>query len=231
MLFLIPTVLAENTAEQVLNPQILHILAETKHFLVENVRTTRRTIAGLKLGIVIDDLTFYELTKDTPEAETKANLLKIKDLNVNAGVISEAGCPGIADPGAVAVGIAHEIGMKVVPLVGPNSIVMALMASGLNGQSFAFTGYLPIDKTLKTKAIKALEQEAKRKNQTQIFMETPYRNNQLFDDLLAICLPDTLLCVAADITGAEEFIQTYSIKNWKQHKPELHKKPCIFLLL
>jgi 16S rRNA (cytidine1402-2'-O)-methyltransferase len=146
-------------------------------------------------------------------------------------VLSEAGCPGIADPGAVAAKIAHTLGFRIIPLVGPNSIILALMASGFNGQSFAFLGYLPIDKALKIKEIHKIEQEAKRRNQTQIFMETPFRNNQLFEDIVANCQPETRLCVAANITAEDEFIKTDSIKNWKKNKPELHKKPCIFLLL
>ena len=174
-LFLIPTILAPDTQETVLPPQIKEIVSELNVFFVEELRTARRFISSLKLNKVIDDITFYELNKDTPPDQTLAQL---KKLNTDAGIISEAGCPGIADPGAVAVGFAHQLGHKVVPLVGPSSILMALMASGFNGQSFTFNGYLPIDKQQRIKSLQALEQTAKKKQQTQIFMETPFRNNQ-----------------------------------------------------
>ncbi|RZK03484.1 MAG: SAM-dependent methyltransferase, partial [Flavobacterium sp.] len=146
-------------------------------------------------------------------------------------IISEAGCPGVADPGAVAVGFAHQLGYKVRPLVGPSSILLALMASGFNGQSFTFHGYLPIEKASKIKAIKNLELTAKNKNQTQIFMETPFRNNQLLDDTLQNLHPEVLLCIAANITAEDEFIKTLPVREWKKQKPDLHKKPTIFLLL
>ncbi len=230
-LYLIPTTLAANTSKTVLPPQVIETIQKTKVFFVENVRTTRRFISELRLGIEIDSLTFFELTKDTPVADTKSQLLQLQAQKIDAGIISEAGCPGIADPGAVAANIAHTLGFRVVPLVGPNSIMMALMASGFNGQSFTFLGYLPIDKAPKIKEIQRIEQEAKRKRQTQIFMETPFRNNHMFDDIVANCQPETMLCVAANITAVDEFIKTDSIKNWKKNKPELHKIPCIFLIL
>ena len=183
--------------------------------------------SSLKLGIKIDDLTFIELHKNTPLEQTYH---QIKDLKKDAGIISEAGCPGIADPGSVAVKLAHEFGFRVAPLVGPSSIFLALMASGFNGQSFAFHGYLPIDRPQRIRAIKQLEQDMTKKNQTQIFMETPYRNNQVLEDILQQCSPETKLCIAANVTAADEFIQTHPIKYWRSHKPELHKIPCIFVL-
>ncbi len=192
-LFLIPTILAPDTQETVLPPQIKEIVSELNVFFVEELRTARRFISSLKLNKIIDDITFYELNKDTPPDQTLAQL---KKLNTDAGIISEAGCPGIADPGAVAVGFAHQLGHKVVPLVGPNSILMALMASGFNGQSFTFNGYLPIDKQQRIKSLQALEQTAKKKQQTQIFMETPFRNNQLLEDVLQNLNSETLLCFA-----------------------------------
>ncbi len=228
ILFLIPTILAPDTQDAVLPPQVKAVMSELNVFFVEELRTARRFISSLKLGKVIDDLTFYELNKDTPHSETLAQL---KNLTTDAGIISEAGCPGIADPGAVAVGFAHRLGHKVVPLVGPSSILMALMASGLNGQSFTFNGYLPIDKALKIKALQALEQTAKKKQQTQIFMETPFRNNQLLDDVLQTLNPETLLCIACNVTAKDEFIKTLPVKDWQKSKPDLHKKPTIFLLL
>lgn len=224
-LFLIPTVLAENTSENVLSPQIKDVIANTDFFFVEEIRTARRFISSLKLGKVIDQITFVELTKDTDPSETKQQL---KNLNQNAGIISEAGCPGIADPGAVAVRFAHELGINVVPLVGPSSILLALMASGMSGQSFAFHGYLPIDKTERKKAIQHLELQAR--NQTQIFMETPFRNNQLMDAILESCQPGTSLCVACNLTAPDEFVKTFSIKQWRNNKPDLHKRPTIFII-
>jgi 16S rRNA (cytidine1402-2'-O)-methyltransferase len=227
-LFLIPTILAPDTQETVLPPQIKEVVNELNIFFVEELRTARRFISSLKLNKVIDDITFYELNKDTPPDQTLAQLKKLK---TDAGIISEAGCPGIADPGAVAVGFAHQLGHKVVPLVGPSSILMALMASGFNGQSFTFNGYLPIDKQLRIKALQALEQTAKKKQQTQIFMETPFRNNQLLEDVLQNLNPETLLCIACNLTAEDEFIKTLRIKDWQKSKPDLHKKPTIFLLL
>ena len=227
-LFLIPTILAPDTQEMVLPPQIKAVVSELNVFFVEELRTARRFISSLKLNKVIDEITFYELNKDTPPDQTLAQL---KKLNTDAGIISEAGCPGIADPGAVAVGFAHQLGHKVVPLVGPSSILMALMSSGFNGQSFVFHGYLPIDKVLKIKALQNLEQTAKQKHQTQIFMETPFRNNQLLEDILQTLNAETLLCIACNVTAEDEFIKTLPIKIWRKSTPDLHKKPTIFLLL
>jgi 16S rRNA (cytidine1402-2'-O)-methyltransferase len=227
-IFLIPTVLAPETQDQVLSPQIVEVVKHLNTFFVEDLRTARRFISSLKLGKIIDELTFFELNKDTPQEQTLSQLKKLKG---DAGIISEAGCPGIADPGAVAVGFAHQLGYKVRPLVGPSSILLALMASGFNGQSFTFHGYLPIEKAAKVKALKSLEQTAKSKNQTQIFMETPYRNNSLLEDVLQNLNPETLLCIAANITAEDELIRTLPVKEWKKQKPDLHKKPAIFLLL
>lgn len=227
-LFLIPTILAPETQENVLPLQIKEVIGELNVFFVEELRTARRFISSLKLNKVIDDITFYELNKDTPPEQTLSQLKKLK---TDAGIISEAGCPGIADPGAIAVGFAHQLGLKVVPLVGPSSILMALMASGFNGQSFTFNGYLPIDKQLRIKSLQSLEQLAKKKQQTQIFMETPFRNNQLFEDVLQNLNPETMLCVACNVTAEDEFIKTLPIKEWRKSKPDLHKKPTIFLLL
>jgi 16S rRNA (cytidine1402-2'-O)-methyltransferase len=227
-LFLIPTILAPDTQEKVLPPQIKAVVSELDIFFVEELRTARRFISSLKLNKVIDEITFYELNKDTPHDQTLAQLKKLK---TDAGIISEAGCPGVADPGAVAVGFAHQLGHTVVPLVGPSSILMALMASGFNGQSFTFNGYLPIDKQLRIKSLKDLEQIAKKKKQTQIFMETPFRNNQLLEDVLQNLNSETLLCIACNVTADDEFIKTLRVKDWQKSKPDLHKKPTIFLLL
>lgn len=227
-LYLIPTFLAPDTASQVLSPQVREVIAATDHFFVENIRTARRFISELKLGKVIDHLHFYELNKDTSEAEVISYFEQIPD-NQDIGVISEAGCPGVADPGALAVKIAHRFGWKVVPLVGPSSILLALMASGMSGQSFVFHGYLPIEKSAKIQKIKQLEQNAQ-KGQTQLFMETPYRNNQLLADLLANCRNDTVLCIAANLTASDELVKTQTILQWKASAPDLHKKPTIFII-
>jgi 16S rRNA (cytidine1402-2'-O)-methyltransferase len=226
-LYLIPTILAEETQHNVLSPQIKEVVGELNVFFVENVRTARRFVSSLKLGKVIDDLTFIELHKDTPESVTAQEL---KKLTQNAGVISEAGSPGVADPGAVAVHLAHQMGIRVIPLVGPSSILLALMSSGMSGQSFAFHGYLPIDKALRKKTVQSLEREARQRQQTQIFMETPFRNNQLMEAVLEACAPDTLLCIACNVTAPDEFIKTMSVKNWKSNLPDLHKKPTIFII-
>lgn len=231
VLYLIPTVLAENTADQVLAPQIREVIGQTKMFFVENVRTARRAISSLKTGVVIDELTFYDLHKDTPETDTRQQLQRLHQQNQDAGILSEAGCPGVADPGAVAVRLAHQSGWQVRPLVGPSSILLALMASGMSGQSFAFHGYLLIDKPARLQQIRQLEQDARKRQQTQIFMETPYRNNPLLADLLAVCHPDTRLCVACNLTAPDELVRTLSIREWKAQTPDLHKKPSLFLIL
>ncbi|WP_342087251.1 SAM-dependent methyltransferase [Dyadobacter sp. OTU695] len=226
-LYLIPTILAEGTQNDVLSPQIKDAVQHLDVFFVENIRTARRFISSLKLGKVIDELVFIELNKDTPEAETLASL---RNISKSAGVLSEAGCPGVADPGAVAVRIAHELGIRVVPLVGPSSILLALMASGMSGQSFAFHGYLPIDKVQRKKALQNLERNARQYQQTQIFMETPFRNNQLLEAVIDACSPDLALCIAADVTAPDELIRTMPVQKWKTQKPDLHKIPAIFLI-
>jgi 16S rRNA (cytidine1402-2'-O)-methyltransferase len=228
-LFLIPTVLAPGTAGQILAPQVREALSRLDYFFSENLRTSRRFISELKTGRSIESLTFYELNKDTPEAETAGQMQILLD-GSDAGVLSEAGCPGVADPGAVAVRLAHRMGIRVVPLVGPSSILLALMGSGFSGQSFAFHGYLPIDRDERSKAVRQLEKEALQKNQTQIFMETPFRNNQLLDELLRTCQPNTPLCIACQITAPDELILTLPVKDWKKQRPDLHKKPTVFLL-
>jgi len=226
-LFLIPTILAENTSDQVLNPQIKDVITNLNFFFAEDIRTARRFISSLKLGKVIDQITFVELNKDTHPLDTRQQLMS---LTQNAGIISEAGCPGVADPGAVAVKFAHELNISVVPLVGPSSILLALMASGMSGQSFIFHGYLPIDKVERKKEIQQLERDAFHKNQTQIFMETPFRNNQLLNAVLETCQPDTRLCIASNLTAPDEFVKTWSVRNWRKNAPDLHKKPTIFII-
>ena len=228
-LYLIPSLLFSETYQQVIPPYNVEVIKSLQLFFVENERSARRFISGLKAGVNIEGLRLIVLDKDTLP-ETIKPVIKEIAAGLNAGVISEAGCPGVADPGALAVGLAHQAGVEVIPLVGPSSILMALMASGMNGQSFAFHGYLPIEKHDRVKAIHKLETESRVKNQTQIFIETPYRNNSLIQDLLNNCQKNTLLCVAADITGPGQFIKTAGIAKWKTEIPDLNKRPAIFLL-
>ncbi len=228
-LYLIPTVISEGTEEAVITPQVREVISNLDYFLVENVRTARRYISRLNLGLTIEDLRFELLDKKTSEREIRKLLEPIKS-GKDVGVMSESGCPGIADPGSVAVKIAHQLGAQVVPLSGPSSIFMALMGSGFNGQSFVFHGYVPIDAKERAQKIKEMERDALKKNQTQIFMDTPYRNQKLFEDLLNNCSGSTQLSVARDITGAQEYIQTLTIVEWKKERPDLHKVPVIFSL-
>jgi 16S rRNA (cytidine1402-2'-O)-methyltransferase len=229
-LYLLPNILSDGSDWQnVLPAQIFHLATNTRYFIVENIRTARRFLKQVNKEINIDQLTFFELNKYTNQNELPA-FLKPLEQGDNVAVISEAGCPGIADPGAEVVKIAHQKGYKVVPLVGPSSIVLALMASGLNGQNFAFNGYLPVRANERTRAISNLEKLVKNNRQTQIFIETPYRNNQLITEVLKTCSPSTLLCIAANLTGENEFIATKSMSQWKGNVPDLHKQPAIFLL-
>ena len=228
-LYLIPTVLAENTAEKVISPEIRDIVKNTKYYLVENVRTARRFISSLRLGLTIEELQFEILDKKTKPTELERIMQPIFS-GVDIGIMSEAGCPGIADPGSAAVSYAHEKKVQVVPLTGPSSMFLALMGSGFNGQSFSFHGYLPIDKKDRINAIKQLEGESARHNKTQIFMETPFRNNHLFEDLKSTLSPNTKLCIAKNLTGSDEFIQTKTIQDWRKTKLDLHKIPVVFIL-
>ncbi len=227
--YIIPNVISENTQEEVIPAQVKNAILACDFFLVENVRTARRYISSLKLGLVIDDLRFETLDKNT-SFEDCIDLIQPILEGENAGIISESGCPGIADPGARLVHMAHQFNIKCIPIVGPSSILMALMASGFNGQSFAFHGYLPIDKKDRQQRIKGLEKESKEKDQTQIFMDTPYRNEQLLVDILKVARKDTFLCIARDITGEKELVITKSIGKWKAGDIALNKVPTIFLL-
>lgn len=228
-LFLVPNVLSESDWQNVMPAQVRGILTNTRYFIVENTRTARRFMKQVNREIDIDVCTFFEINKRTKSAEIPDFLKPLEDGH-NIAVISEAGCPGVADPGAEVVKIAHQKGFRVVPIVGPSSILLALMASGMNGQDFAFKGYLPVKPMERTKQIALLEKRATTQGQTQIFIETPYRNNQLIADLLKTCGANTLLCIAANITGENEFIATKTIAQWKKGVPELHKQPVIFLL-
>lgn len=230
-LYLIPCPIAETPPETVLPQENMRILASLDYFIVENVRSARRFISSCKTGVAIDSLEFAELNEHT-RPEDLAGLVKPLLNGRNVGVISEAGVPGVADPGAEVAALCHRHGIRVVPLAGPSSIIMALMASGLNGQSFAFNGYLPVKPPERMKAIRAFEKRAQAERQSQIFIETPYRNLKLFDDLLSACAPHTRLCVACDVTGEEEFIRTAAIKEWRSlPKPDINKRPAIFIIL
>ncbi|SDE17908.1 SAM-dependent methyltransferase [Niabella drilacis] len=226
-IYLIPTYLHESNLK-VLPAYLLEAIEKCTVLFVENERTARRYLKQLKKEIVIDGFEWYGIQK------AEENVLKEFRQKLAAGktigIISEAGCPGVADPGQLLIAAAQEAGAQVIPLVGPCSILLALMASGLNGQQFSFTGYLPIDNGQRIKAIKELETESQRRNSTQIFIETPYRNNQLLEALLRHCHPQTKLCVAVDITGDQESIQTKTIQQWQTRTIDLHKRPAIFLL-
>lgn len=228
-LYLVPSLLSDSSWQLVLPAAVVPILTETKYFIVENVRTARRFIKLIDKNIDIDTLTFFELNKHTGQHEIE-NFLKPAEENNNMAVITEAGCPGVADPGAEVVRLAHKKGIKVVPVSGPSSIILALMASGLNGQNFTFNGYLPVKKDKLKKTISILEEKAVRKKQTQIFIETPYRNNLLLSSLLEECSANTLLCIAVNLTGNDEFISTKTIQQWKKNIPNIDKKPAIFLI-
>lgn len=228
-LYLIPTTLGETALDRILPANNANIISALKYFIVEDVRTARRFLKKTNPTIVIDDLTFYTLNQHTSPAEISTFLKPMTDGH-DVGIISEAGCPAIADPGADVVALAQQKQFKVVPLVGPSSILLALMASGFNGQSFAFVGYLPIQPADRSKALKKLENRVYSESQSQIFIETPYRNMKMLDEIISACQPTTKLCIAADITLDTEFIQTKNLKDWKKQLPDLNKRPCIFIL-
>ena len=229
-LYLIPVPLGDTPVEQVLPSYNREVIAGIRHFIVENVRSARRFLKKSNPDICIDDLTFYELNRHTEATEVSGFLEPLRR-GYATGVISEAGCPAVADPGADVVAIAQRKGLRVIPLVGPSSMILAVMASGFNGQSFAFNGYLPIDPAERTKRIKMLEQRVYTEHQTQLFIETPYRNAKMFEEILRTCRPQTRLCVAAGITCKEEYIRTRMVQEWKKHSlPDLSKVPAIFLI-
>lgn len=229
-IYLIPTTLGENARIEYAIPAFVsEIVNSIEHYIVENEKTARHYLKKLKIEKPLQELQLYPLNKFTPIEDVPGYLKPALD-GKPIGLISEAGCPGIADPGADIVKLAHELGIKVVPLVGPSSILLALIASGLNGQNFAFHGYLPIEARERVKKIKELENNSRQQNQTQIFIETPYRNDKLYADIIASCNNETLLCIAADITLRSEQISTHPVSYWKKKKPVLHKRPVVFLL-
>ena len=229
-LYLIPVGMSDSPIDHYLPAHNVEITRQIKHFIVENVRTARRFLKKCDKAINIDELTFYELNNHTDLSEVESYLAALAE-GQPIGVMSEAGCPAVADPGALPVAIAQRKGYKVVPLVGPSSILMAQMASGFNGQGFAFNGYLPIETSARNQKIKELENDAYRKDMTQIFIETPYRNNRLIETLCKTLRPDTLLCVASAITNSDhESIVTLKVKQWAKRKYNYDKIPTIFLI-
>lgn len=228
-LYLLPVTLGDTAIEKVLPSYNREIIVGIKHFIVEDVRSARRFLKKVDADINIDELTFYPLNKHTSPEDIAGYLTPLAQGNA-MGVISEAGCPAVADPGADVVAIAQRRNLKVVPLVGPSSIILSVMGSGFNGQSFAFHGYLPIDPADRTRRLKELEARVYSENQTQLFIETPYRNHKMLEEILKTCRPQTKLCIAANITCEGEYIRTKTVKEWKRHLPDLNKIPCIFLI-
>lgn len=228
-LYLIPTTLGENEPLEVMPYSVRTMVERIDHYIVENEKSARRFIKKITPKKPQPSLVIMKLDKYADELETRT-YLDACEQGISVGLLSEAGVPAVADPGAMIVKLAHEKGIQVVPLVGPSSILLALMASGMNGQNFAFNGYLPIDKAERKKAIKELERLSKEKDQSQIFIETPYRNEKMFNDLKATLASQTRLCIAVDITLPEEYIKTYTIAEWKQQQPDLHKRPAIFII-
>ncbi len=228
-LYLIPVALGEGDPGKVLPAHNVDVILQLDEFIVENARSARRFLRSVGYKKDFDHVTFHLLNQHTDAMEVPEFIRSVKAGRA-VGLLSEAGTPCVADPGNLPVKLCHEAGLQVVPLTGPNSVVMALMASGFNGQNFTFHGYLPVDKTELRKKIKALEQQARRNDQTQIFIETPYRNNKLFDALLEVCSARTHLCLAKNLTLDGEQIRTETIARWKSLKPDLHKQPCVFLI-
>jgi 16S rRNA (cytidine1402-2'-O)-methyltransferase len=228
-LYLIPTTLGDNEPLEVMPISVKKVVEEVDFFIVENEKSARKFIKKIAPKKSQQALKIMMLDKYADELETRSYLDVCKE-GINVGLLSEAGVPAVADPGATIVKLAHDKGIQVVPLVGPSSILMAMMSSGMNGQSFAFNGYLPIDKADRKTAIKELERLSKEKNQSQIFIETPYRNDKLLADLKVILTPTTNLCIAADITLTTEYIKTKEVKDWKNETPDLYKRPAIFII-
>ena len=228
-LFLLPVTLGATPLDRVLPQHNIEIIKEIRHFIVEDVRSARRFLRQADAQFDIDGSTFFELNKHTSPNDIAGYLAPLAQ-GKPMGVISEAGCPAVADPGADVVAIAQRKGLKVVPLVGPSSIILSVMASGFNGQSFAFHGYLPIKPDERARKLKQLEQRIYSEDQTQLFIETPYRNGKMIEDIIKNCRPQTKLCIAANLTCDDEFVRTRTVKDWRGKAPDLSKIPCIFLL-
>ncbi|MCQ2973899.1 MAG: SAM-dependent methyltransferase [Bacteroidales bacterium] len=229
-IYMVPMNLGDVNDSVFLPPFVLDTIRSLRFFIAENTRTCRRYLISLGMKEFLNEIEIYEMDKHNKDFDYSQYFNVVKSGN-NLGVISEAGCPGVADPGATVALSAHRAGIKVIPLVGPSSILMSMMASGLNGQSFAFVGYLPVKNPERAKYIKKLEERSRELNQTQIFIETPYRNNLLIENLTSTLSPNTLLCIACDITLPTEYIVTKYIKDWKNIKIDIDKRPAIFLIL
>jgi 16S rRNA (cytidine1402-2'-O)-methyltransferase len=229
ILYLIPTTLGESNPDDVLPQTVKRAIEFIDCYIVENEKTARRFIKSIYPEKVQSSLIISSLNKHTEVSEHNEMIQPCLQ-GINVGLMSEAGCPGVADPGAAIVKLAHEKGIQVVPLVGPSSILLAMMGSGMNGQSFAFNGYLPIDKSDKKSALKNFEKLSFDKNQSQIFIETPYRNNKLLEDFLQTLQPNTHLCIATDITLPTEYIKTMKVSEWKKRTIDLHNRPTIFII-
>lgn len=227
-IYLIPNLLGEGNPEEILSPEVITIIRRLHCFIVEDIRTARRFLSKVKTTTPIDSLMFFTLNEHTLASEIGQYLAPLEDHDV--GIISDAGVPGVADPGADVVRLGHAQDISIIPLIGPSSILMAIMASGLNGQSFAFNGYLPVKNPDRVTRIKFFEKRALSENQTQLFIEAPYRNMQLLEDILRSCGPETMLGIATDISLDTAFIKTKSIRYWRTHLPEIHKRPTIFLI-
>lgn len=228
-LYLIPVMLGDTAANEVVPASVIRAVSLIDDYIVENSKVARKFIKAMVPEKVQASLQLFELNKHTNTNELKSFIQPLLE-GKNMGLMSDAGCPGVADPGAVIVAMAHEKGIKVVPMVGPSSILLSLMGSGMNGQSFTFNGYLPIDKTDKRTMLKNLEKWSFERNQSQLFIETPYRNNQLMEEMVQVLHPNTQLCVACDLTLPTEIMLTKPINFWKKHKIDLHKRPCIFII-
>ena len=228
-LYLVPTTLSDAPAETQFPPANAAIVAGIRHFIVENLRSARRFLRNIIPDFDIDGSLFYELNRHT-DARQISSFLEPLRAGMPMAVMSEAGCPAVADPGAAVVEIAQREALRVVPMVGPSSILMSLMGSGFNGQGFAFHGYLPVDQAEKTRALRSLEAESERRDMTQIFIETPYRNNKMVEQLASVLRPDTMVCVACDITAPSESILSLPAAEWRRRKYDYAKKPAIFLI-
>ena len=229
VLYLIPTPLGDNPPLEVLPLTVKKIIEDQNHFIIENEKAARRFIKKIAPNKNQDQLILYPLNKFITQEETETYLDQC-EAGVSMGLFSDAGCPGIADPGSVIVAKAHRLGIQVKPIVGPSSLILAMMSSGMNGQNFAFNGYLPIEKKKRRQAIIKFEKKAIKDNQAQLFIETPYRSDSLLNELLKVLLSNTLLCVGCDLSLKNEYIKTLTISQWKNEKANLNKRPCIFII-
>ena len=229
VLYLIPTPLGDNPPLEVLPLTVKKIIEDQNHFIIENEKAARRFIKKIAPNKNQDQLILYPLNKFITQEETETYLDQCK-AGISMGLFSDAGCPGIADPGSVIVAKAHRLGIQVKPIVGPSSLILAMMSSGMNGQNFAFNGYLPIEQKKRRQAIIKFEKKAIKDNQAQLFIETPYRSDSLLKELLKVLLSNTLLCVSCDLTLQNEYIKTLTISQWKNEKVKLNKRPCIFII-